>query len=302
MHPPTIAAIIPVFNRPRAVCEAMDSVLAQTLAPTMLIVVDDGSTDDTPAAIDRWIAAHQPPFPTRLIRQSNAGASAARNRGAQEAGPVDLLAFLDSDDLWPADYLHRTSAVMTAQPTAAGVSIDQLCLESSGDRKHVRISAEPALSVARLFRDGPPGTPNSVIRGEHFRAVGGYDVTQMCGEDYQLILRLALRGPWLTATGDPVTVRYNTADAREKTGQLSRRYADRRYRLACILDDFIQRDGGREAIDEPIWRRRLGRVWYTAGRQAAKAGQIEQARLCFERAASHWPWHLRAQLRRIIGR
>ena len=100
---PLVAVVVPVFNRCRVVLEALDSIAAQTRPPTKLIVVDDGSTDDTVEHIERWLSSRQLPFESRLIRQSNAGPSAARNRGAAEADECDLLAFLDSDDLWPTD-------------------------------------------------------------------------------------------------------------------------------------------------------------------------------------------------------
>src|SRR5262245_46867592 len=118
MPPDRVAAIIPVFNRPRAVLEAMDSVLAQTHQPAKLIVVDDGSTDETPAVVEEWLRAKHPPFEARLVRQPNAGAAAARNRGVAEAQGCEVYAFLDSDDLWPADYVRRLSDAFAAHPEA----------------------------------------------------------------------------------------------------------------------------------------------------------------------------------------
>src|SRR6185503_9360854 len=109
MNPPTVAAVIHVFNRSQVVIEAMESVAVQTLAPAKFVVVDDGSTDGTGDRVEEWIARTRPAFATRLIRQANLGAAAARNRGAAEAAGCDVLAFLDSDDLWPKDYLQRVS-------------------------------------------------------------------------------------------------------------------------------------------------------------------------------------------------
>ncbi|MEM7624105.1 MAG: glycosyltransferase family 2 protein [Planctomycetota bacterium] len=87
------SVIIPVFNRGRLVQEAIESVLAQSHADYELIVVDDGSTDDTPQRLEHFADR------VRVLRQDNAGVSAARNRGADEARG-DYLLFLDSDDLW----------------------------------------------------------------------------------------------------------------------------------------------------------------------------------------------------------
>jgi glycosyltransferase involved in cell wall biosynthesis len=95
----TISVIIPVFNGERYLGEALDSVRRQTSPPAEIIVVDDGSTDGTAGIV----AARQPGV--RFVRQTNRGPHAAQNTGLGLArGP--LLAFLDADDVWPADKLQ----------------------------------------------------------------------------------------------------------------------------------------------------------------------------------------------------
>ena len=86
-----ISVIIPTYNRARLLVEAIDSVLSQPMSGVEVIVVDDGSTDDTQEVVARYGAA------VRHIRQNNAGVSAARNRGVREAHG-DAVLFLDSDD------------------------------------------------------------------------------------------------------------------------------------------------------------------------------------------------------------
>jgi glycosyltransferase involved in cell wall biosynthesis len=85
--------VIPVFNGEKYVAEALESVLAQTYAPIEIIVVDDGSTDDTPGILAAFGSK------IRALRQLNAGPSAARSRGIEQARG-EYLAFLDADDLW----------------------------------------------------------------------------------------------------------------------------------------------------------------------------------------------------------
>src|SRR5262245_27379958 len=126
MPPDRVAAIIPVFNRPRAVLEAMDGVLAQTLRPAKLVVVDDGSTDETEPMCEEVVQAKHPPFEAKLVRQPNSGAAVARNRGVSEASGCEVYAFLDSDDVWPPDYLRRMSDAFTSNPDAVGACADRV--------------------------------------------------------------------------------------------------------------------------------------------------------------------------------
>ena len=122
---PTVSVVIPCYNGAAFLRETLDSVLAQTHAPLEVIVVDDGSTDDSAA-----IAESYGP-PVRVIRQRNQGESVARNRGIDEARG-DWIAFIDSDDVWKPGKLERQLAA--AQP-------DVVCLHSEwycfGERDYV---------------------------------------------------------------------------------------------------------------------------------------------------------------------
>mgnify|MGYP003694159357 CR=1 FL=1 len=110
---PLVSVIIPTHNRRDLVCEAVASVLAQRDAGVEVIVVDDGSTDDTRGAL-RCTSATA----IRYVRQPTRGVSAARNHGARLAGRT-WLAFLDSDDLWQPDKLARQLAYHARTPDAA---------------------------------------------------------------------------------------------------------------------------------------------------------------------------------------
>lgn len=106
-HATRITVVVPVIDRAITVRPTLDSIAAQTRSPSRLVVVDDGSTDDTPDAVERWIAERRPPFECEVIRQSHRGASAARNVGLERCGSEGFVAFLDSDDVWPSDFLAR---------------------------------------------------------------------------------------------------------------------------------------------------------------------------------------------------
>jgi glycosyltransferase involved in cell wall biosynthesis/GT2 family glycosyltransferase len=102
---PTVSVVIPTYNRARWLPETVASVLAQTAPPLEIIIVDDGSTDDTLEVCSGF------PGPVRCIRQDNRGVGAARNRGAAEARG-QWIAFLDSDDLWTPDKLEVQLAAL----------------------------------------------------------------------------------------------------------------------------------------------------------------------------------------------
>src|SRR5262245_39908172 len=97
---PNVSVVIPSYNSAAYLPAAIDSVLAQTARDLEVIVVDDGSTDDTPDVVARYGP------PVRGIRQANAGVAAARNRGIAEARGR-YIAFLDADDTWEPVKLER---------------------------------------------------------------------------------------------------------------------------------------------------------------------------------------------------
>lgn len=121
-----VSIIIPTYNRARLVCLAIDSILAQDYTDYEIIVVDDGSTDETAAALEKYSGA------IRYVRQENRGFGAARNRGLDEA-KGEYLAFLDSDDLWTAGKLSIQVEIMDRLSEMAFAFSDFTILKPSGD-------------------------------------------------------------------------------------------------------------------------------------------------------------------------
>ena len=168
---------------------------------------------------------------TVLHLPENRGVSAARNAGAAVAKDCHLLAFIDSDDLWPADYLQRMAVALEQSPRAVAASCDRAeQFDNQPPGRPIHLDQLSGTVTARMFRFGPPGTPNTVFRASAFQLVGGYCPDQPCAEDYQLMLRLSLQGPWQHVPGRPVLVRKSTNPA----DQLSKQRSDRRYHLARV--------------------------------------------------------------------
>jgi glycosyltransferase involved in cell wall biosynthesis len=289
----TVGVVIPVYNRRVTVIEALQCVAAQTVTPRVLVVVDDGSTDGTADAVRRWIERTDTPFPTKLICQPNCGASAARNRGSKAADHCELLAFLDSDDLWPLDFLERTTRAMRGRPDAVAATCDEqyACFDDCGHalfRSITQLDTSGLVGNATewLFLANRGITPATVVRADVFRRIGRYDETLVSGEDWKLYLHLSLLGPWLHVPGDPVTVRLGICKTRREESHLQLVGQDRYYLWASIVDRFIPHEGGKHAIRRRVYSRRLASLWYAIGRSMMNSGRNQLARQCFRRSVS----------------
>lgn len=104
VNTPIVTIILPVYNGERYLCETLDSIAAQTFSAYEIIVIDDGSTDNSIERIEEWQKCHHD-IPLNVIRQENAGVAAARNAGVN-ASKGTYIAFIDQDDLWDAQKLE----------------------------------------------------------------------------------------------------------------------------------------------------------------------------------------------------
>ncbi|MCL4262310.1 MAG: glycosyltransferase [Anaerolineae bacterium] len=125
-QPNLISVMMPAYNAEKFIGEAIDSVLAQTYPQWELIVVNDGSKDDTAV-----VAAQYNDPRIKLIHQPNGGEAAARNTALQNLGG-EFLAFLDADDQFLPDHLEKTVAVLQANPTLHGVYTDGIYIDTAG--------------------------------------------------------------------------------------------------------------------------------------------------------------------------
>jgi glycosyltransferase involved in cell wall biosynthesis len=287
MSAPSIAAIIPVYNRPTVVLEALDSVAAQARRPDRVIVIDDGSTDDTAERVRAWMDRRAGALPCHLVRQANGGAAAARNRGALEADDCELLAFLDSDDLWPADYLERAAGAFDGRRDLIAASADVDIVDHAGTRRHHSLAWAAGSITAAILSHGTTGTPNTVVRAQTYRAVGGQDESIAFAEDRHLFLRLSLRGPWAHMPGKPVTVRVGHARAAGESDHFGYVHADSSRINAQVMERFIEHDGGGASLPAAVYRAALAKWWYQAGRQLRKLRRPGDAHGCFRRSL-HW--------------
>lgn len=190
MPAPAISVLMPCHNCAAHVEEALQSVLAQTFDDWELIVVDDGSRDDSAARI----AACEDPR-IRLIRQDNAGVSAARNRAIAAARGA-RLAFLDADDWWAPTLLERLSATLDEQPdaVAAYCGWQNVGLPGGAGEPYVPPDYEAGDRDAHLLKACPWPIHAVLTSAEAVREAGGFDEALATSEDYALWLEVAARG------------------------------------------------------------------------------------------------------------
>jgi glycosyltransferase involved in cell wall biosynthesis len=194
--PASVSVVMPAKNAARFIAEAIESVLRQGPAVGELIVVDDGSTDTTPAIVRR--------FDRRLVRlmpNEGVGVSAARNTGARAARGAWLM-FLDADDrLRPGAVAALLHAVIVA-PEAIVFYGDYDRIDSSGRqvgrRQLLRRSAKPSGQVLErmLARNFIVNGGLMIVRASDFKTVGGFDESLRFCEDWHCWCRLAAIGPF----------------------------------------------------------------------------------------------------------
>ena len=189
-----ISFVIPAFNMDGFVARAIDSALAQTHTPVEVIVIDDGSTDDTPKAL----ASYRERPNVTLIRQTNAGLSAARNRGlASSRG--ELVCFLDADDFLAPTFAAKLRAALGEDPKAGFAYSDVQRVDRFGERADDYSVATARRTVHGDIFDslilGGYFTPNCVlVRRSVLDAVGPFDPELGGHADYEMWLRIVAAG------------------------------------------------------------------------------------------------------------
>ncbi len=187
----TIGVVIPTYNSAATVTAAVESVLAQEPAARQVVVVDDGSTDDTPGALRKYAERIE------YVRQENRGVSAARNAGLGRL-VTDAVVFLDADDLLLPGALACRGELL-ASPDAVWAHTDGWLEDASGARRRFSAAYPPVGGrvegriFAGLLRKNFITADAAVVRLAIVRELGGFDETIRGTEDWDLWLRLGAR-------------------------------------------------------------------------------------------------------------
>ncbi len=201
MQKPEVSVVIPTFNRCDMIIRALDSVYAQHLRPSEIIVVDDGSTDSTVTQIQ-----HRYPE-VILIRQANHGVSHARNRGI-DAAHGQWIAFLDSDDMWYPRKLEIQLSYLNENRHTKICHSDEIWIRNG---KRVNPMKKHQKYGGQIFQHCLPRcviSPSSVIIDRSlFGIYGTFDESLPVCEDYDLWLRIAAQEPVLYIS-EPLLEKY----------------------------------------------------------------------------------------------
>mgnify|MGYP002641625707 CR=1 FL=1 len=186
MTAPLISVIIPTYNSAPYLSEALDSVLAQTHTCIEVLVIDDGSTDNTAAVMADYTDR------TVYIRQVRAGPSRARNRGIAEAKGA-YTAFLDADDTWLPSKLEKQLSILQREPEVGLIysrSVD--FRDQTGEELRVYPKEMHSGMLFDLLLEAPLfGLPSVVVRTRVLKELGGFDEGLRTAEDTHLYLRIA---------------------------------------------------------------------------------------------------------------
>lgn len=210
-----VSVVIPTYNRASLLVCAVHSVLAQTLQLAEVLVVDDGSTDETRDAVKRLGSR------VRYTYQENAGVSAARNRGVLEASNP-WVAFLDSDDVWCEDYVERMVAAIERTRGEALLyfadlkceGLEETVWEQSGfsvDGDY-EFNEDPAAWFMLPLQ--PMTTQSTIIRRDAYLAMGGQKDGILCRQDTHLFFMLGFAGPACAVAGVGAVLGAGASEAR----------------------------------------------------------------------------------------
>lgn len=289
-----VSVVIPTYNNADLVAEAVESVLAQTYARKQVAVVDDGSTDDTAARLKRFGSD------IAFIRQEHLGPPFARNTGIRKSSG-ELVAFLDSDDLWLPDKLERCVTALERSPQAGVVYTAVRIHEMDSGRKYLLPQYTLSGHIAReLFLEcRGVNTSTLVVRRSCFDAVGMFDEELFRAQDWDLMIRLA-EGFEYAHVPEPLTERR----LHGRSLSVTHRHLYKRYNLR-VLEKALER---KPSLYADLAKDAFARAHFRFGMDLYADFRMKDARKEFSASMGRrWNWkafnyYIRACLPRFIVR
>ena len=277
-----ISVIIPSYNHATYIAEAIQSVLRQTVPAQEVIVVDDGSTDQTREVVAQF------PAPVRYIYQPNRGLSAARNTGIQ-ASMSKWVAFLDADDWWLPEKIRLQTEALERNPSAVLVYCSVWLQRPDGKRIY-NSACDPSRLWPRIrYQNCTTGSGSAVlVRKDVVVEAGGFNENLTACEDWDLWVRLALRYPFASVR-EPVVV------GRQHDSSMSTAYERMLANMEKIMEGTLLQ--GLSGWQRFFWRRRIRSAELFRAALSARAADLHMERNLLRKSLLQWPSPLFIPLR-----
>ena len=260
---PSVSVVMPTFNRAELIVESIQSVIAQTYRDWELLVVDDGSTDDT---IERIDALGDPRI--RVLKQARIGNSAKLRNIGVEAARGDYVAFLDSDDLWDPSKLEIQIEALSSEEGAWCYTEHHL-VDARGTPMPLRSGRFTPASgrIARQLMADETGASiiTCVAPRMLLRQLGGFDESLVLRDDLDLMLRLA-------EAADAIAINQVLAFAREHGGRKTKAISDQHRRTAVVFEKAAARS--RDPSLKRLATRRRAEHFASAGESVIAEGRF----------------------------
>ncbi len=302
---PRVSVIVPAYNAEKTIGEALASVFAQTYRDFEVIVVDDGSKDETRAVLARYGSD------ITCVEQANAGPGRARNAGIQRARG-ELVAFLDADDVWLPEKLARQVEYFDEFP-ATGLLHAGAYLDSRNGAHVVSLKnpatvpagcAAPLSPPSHLFceifeTDVEIRTLTVMVRRSVFEDVGGFDERrEMHVEDWDLWLRIAARYP-IGYLSCPLAVH---RDGGIMSAALEKTYAGQMLVIQQSLGEYRRQCAASNRNAAAGLRKPLSRIAWELGQAHFERTELREARRAFRTALRANPWDARTRVYHLASR
>ena len=279
---PKVSVIIPTYNRQYIIVKTIESVLNQSKQDLEVIVVDDGSSDDTRGVVESLNDSR-----VRYFYKTNGGAASARNFGLSKA-MGEYVAFLDSDDSWPENYLEVMLSYLQRNGAFGAAYSPITILYPDGSITSRRTTdGKSGWITVDLFKRGFISPAASVFRSSVWKDFY-FDEALRTSEDSDAFLRLSMRTQFLFLTDVKPFIKISPDSLSAQVGVVCTRL--------LVLERFYYKLGGDKIIPSHIARRRLSHACRKIAEDRRRKGGRAAALELYKRAIRHWPIDCRLYL------
>ena len=278
---PKVSIIIPTYNRQHIIADTIRNVLSQTQQDIEIIVIDDGSTDNTKTIVE---GIKDPRM--KYFYKPNGGPASARNFGLAKA-VGEYIAFLDSDDYWPKDYLERMVKSLAENPQygAAYSSITLVYPDGEKTKNYEKSAGKSGSITADLFKNSFIWPFAAVSRSSLWEDFYFDEALNKTAEDSDVFLRLSAKTKFLFVSEVEAYHTISNDSISSQTGITCSRLLS--------LERFYFILGGRKIIPYPIAMRKLSHACRSVAEARRREGCRIAAIFLYKRAIKYWPFDVR---------